>query len=146
MKDVSDRLLAEGGIEGCANGAFVDTVPLMACDAADAYNLERIGQDRYRLTLAVPGFDEAEIDVSAYGGFLRIKGRSGLAEAEGDVLHRGLDATLDRTFLMTHPLDVIRVEARCGLLRIVLREQPGAGVQAMIPPRFQDVEAVALAA
>lgn len=142
MTKLFDKLDASG----CSQEIYLDGAPLMPCDAMDGYNLERLGRDRYCLALAVPGFDGGEIDVSTTGGYLRITGSSRLADSAGDVLHRGLAHRLDRTFLMTHPLDVIVVEVRCGLLRIFLREQPSAGVRAAIPPQIHSVDALALAA
>lgn len=129
-----------------ADGAYSDTLSLVPCDAGGAYNFARIGQERYCLTLAVPGFDVGDIEVSAKSGYLRISGASSHFDSGGDVLHRGLDCKLDHTFLMTRPLEVAEVEVRCGLLRIILREHPGAGVQTSVPPRLAGVEALALAA
>lgn len=129
------------------NGALLaDTEPLIPCNPIDAYNFERLGNNLYCLTLAVPGFAEDEIDISADGGYLRIRGSSHLMESAGDVLHRGLEAKLDITFLMTRPLELDAAEVRCGLLRITLRDQPGTGVEAAFPPRLQGIEALALAA
>lgn len=146
MQDLFDRRHpeAEGGPHlGDVCGT---TAPLIPCDAVNAFNFVRKGPDLYCLTLPAPGFDEDEISVSAEGGYLRVTGLSRRVEPEGDVLHRGIDEKLDYTFLMTHPLDVARVEARCGLLRIMLRDQPGAGVHSVIVPRLHGVEAFAVAA
>jgi HSP20 family molecular chaperone IbpA len=129
-----------------ADGAYSDMLPLVPCDSVGAYNFARIGQDRYCLTLAVPGFDEDGIHVSAKAGYLHISGVAADVDSGGEVLHRGLAGELDHTFLMIHPLEVAGVEVRSGLLRIVLREHPGAGVQASIPPRLAGIEALAVAA
>lgn len=44
-------------------------------DAYPAHNLERLGRDRYRLTLAVPGFAEDELSVEASLAELTVRGR-----------------------------------------------------------------------
>ena len=129
-----------------ADGTYSDTLPLGPCDPVGAFNFARIAQDRYCLTLAVPGFDEEDIDVSAKSGYLRISGVTSQVECGGDVLHCGLDGKLDITFLMTHPLEVAEFEVRSGLLRVILREHPGAGVETVVPPRLAGAEALVLAA
>lgn len=147
MKELRPEFhLLDGSTHRLDDGAVVGEMPLMPCDGAGGWNFERVARDRYRLALAVPGFDDGDIDVSADGGCLRITGESSLAGAEGELLHRGLDATLGRSFLMLRPLDVTAIDVRCGLLRIDLRDRPGAGVQPAPPPRLESVEAIALAA
>ena len=127
--------------------AFPDTVPLMPCDAADGYMVERIGRDSYCLTLAAPGFEAEDIEVTADRGFLRITGEAALTRKTSQVLHYGLDSKLDRTFMMLRPFDTTGIEIRHGLLRIYLQEQPGAGLQTLMPPPgLSAAEALALAA
>lgn len=146
MQNVHDLAYPGPGEDSQTDGGIATTLPLFPCDALDAYNVERIGPHLYRLALAVPGFDADDIEVQAEGGFLRVTGASRDGGPAGEVLHRGLDERLDCTFLMTRPLDVADIEVRCGLLRIVLRDSPGSGVEAVIPPRLQGIEALAIAA
>lgn len=132
--------------QGSADGTYSDMLPLVPCDAVGAYNFARIGRDRYCLTLAVPGFDMEDIEVLVKAGYLHVSGVAGDVDSGGEVLHRGLEVTLDHTFLMTHPLEVAEVEVHSGLLRIILREHPGAGVQSSAPPSLKGSEALAIAA
>jgi HSP20 family molecular chaperone IbpA len=132
--------------QGFGDGAYSDMLPLVPCESVGAYNFARIGKDRYCLTLAVPGFDEEDIDVSAKAGYLHVSGVATDVDSDGVVLHRGLEATLDHTFLMIHPLEVAEVEVHSGLLRITLREHPGAGVQTSAPPSLSGSEAITIAA
>ena len=146
MQELLDHGTLGPDFQPFAETTYSDTLPLVPCDAIGPYNFARIASDRYCLTLAVPGFDEDDIEVAARAGTLHISGVSRHLDSDGDVLHRGLNGKLDHTFLMTRPLEVVEVEVRCGLLRIILREHPGAGVQTVVPPRLVGVEALALAA
>lgn len=125
--------------------AFSDTMPLMPCDGVDEYMVERIGRDSYCLTLAAPGFEAEDIEVTADGGFLRITGNAMLTRKTNRILHYGLDSKLDRTFMLLRPIDTSGIEVRRGLLRIFLREPPDAGLT-LVPPGLSAAEALALAA
>lgn len=125
---------------------FSNTMPLMPCDGVDGYMVERIGRDSFCLTLAAPGFEAQDIEVTANNGFLRITGDTALGQKTSQVLHHGLDSKLDRSFMMLRPFDTIKIEVRHGLLRIFLQEQPGAGLRALMPPYLSAAEALALAA
>ena len=137
---------SEAHMETYADGTYSDAMPLIPCDAVGAYNFERLSHDRYRLTLAVPGFQEEDIEVLAKAGYLRVIGNSRYFDSDDEVLHRGLNGKLDHTFLMTRPLELVEFDVISGLLRIILREGPGVGVRTAIPPRLQGIEAFALAA
>jgi molecular chaperone IbpA len=63
-----------------------------AWQAAENYppfDLERISDDGYRITLAVAGFRPDEIDVTAQQNLLVVTGRKS-AEGEGEYIHRGI--------------------------------------------------------
>ena len=61
------------------------------------YNIERTGENEYRVTVAVAGFDEPELSVVAKENTLTIRGEKNAKEEEkrGDVLYQGIAA---RTF------------------------------------------------
>jgi len=126
--------------------AFESTMFLMPCEAADEYMFERIARNSYCLTVAAPGFEAEDIEVAAHGGFLRITGSSTFTRATGEILHCGLDSTLDRSFMLLQPLEVTGVEVRRGLLRIYLQSPTGTGLRTLVPPRLSATEALALAA
>ena len=91
------------------------------------YDIERIGEDSYRITLAVAGFREDEIDVTARQNLLIVTGRkTETRNKEGNYLHMGIATrAFERRFVLA---DFVRVEAaelRDGLLSIELvREIP----------------------
>ena len=98
-----------------------------AGDNYPPFNIERQGDDAYRITLAVAGFKPADIDITAQQNLLVVKGAR--AEAEGkDFVHVGIaNRSFERRFELA---DFVRVEAADladGLLTIdLVREVPEA--------------------
>ena len=99
-------------------------------DGYPPYNIERIGAggenaERLRITLAVAGFDEDDLDVSTEETQLVIRG--GQAEEEPrEYLHRGIAARqFRRSFVLADGMRVIGAELKNGLLSISLdRPEP----------------------
>jgi molecular chaperone IbpA len=56
------------------------------------YNIERTGEDRYRITMAVAGFAPEEIDIVAQGNALLVTGQKKPDEEGVQYLHRGIAA------------------------------------------------------
>ncbi len=54
------------------------------------YNIDRLGDDSYRLTMAVAGFGEDDIELVVRDNTLVISGRVKAEENQGEVLHRGI--------------------------------------------------------
>jgi molecular chaperone IbpA len=93
------------------------------------FNLERIAEDRYRITLAVAGFKPDEIDVTAQQNLLLVSGKK--AETEGQqhqVLHLGIaNRSFERRFELADFIRVHVADLSDGLLTIELvREVPEA--------------------
>ncbi|WP_422372371.1 Hsp20 family protein [Hoeflea sp.] len=96
------------------------------------YNIERIrasedGQkaERLRITLAVAGFAEEDLDVSTEENQLVIRGKQ--ADAEGrEYLHRGIAARqFQRMFVLADGMHVIGAELKNGLLSVdLVRPEP----------------------
>jgi len=92
------------------------------------FNIERRGDDAYRITLAVAGFKPADIDITAQQNLLVVSGRKGEEAAEGRMLHVGIaQRGFERRFELA---DFVRVDAanlEDGLLVIdLVREIPEA--------------------
>jgi molecular chaperone IbpA len=107
-------------------------------DISDNYppfDIERLSDDSYRITLAVAGFKQDEIDITARQNLLTVTGRKADTRAkDGNFLHVGIATrAFERRFELA---DFVRVEAadlRDGLLAIELvREIP----EAMKPRRI----------
>jgi molecular chaperone IbpA len=91
------------------------------------FNIERRGEDAYRITLAVAGFKPADLDITAQQNLLVVKGQKPETE-ESQFLHVGIaNRGFERRFELA---DFVRVEAADladGLLTIdLVREVPEA--------------------
>ncbi|MBC2650799.1 Hsp20 family protein [Novosphingobium flavum] len=93
------------------------------------FNIERRGEDSYRITLAVAGFKPADLDITAQQNLLVVQGRKNEeAQASGQFLHLGIaQRAFERRFELA---DFVRVESanlEDGLLVIdLVREVPEA--------------------
>lgn len=92
------------------------------------FNLERLADNHYRITIAVAGFAQNEIEITAQQNLLLVKGKKDEGAPTGAFLHLGIAArSFERRFELA---DFVRVEeARLadGLLTIdLIREVPEA--------------------
>ncbi len=88
------------------------------------YNIERTGEDSYRITMAVAGFSEDEIAIEAHRNVLSIKGeRSNENAGEGsEILYRGIASrAFERRFQLADHVDVVGAKLKNGLLHIDLK-------------------------
>ena len=93
------------------------------------YNIERTGENDYRIEIAVAGFKPDELTVEVKENLLTVTGRK--AANDGDTkqyLHRGLaERNFERKFQLTDYLVVVDADLSNGLLSIALkRELPEA--------------------
>ena len=99
------------------------------------FNIERRGEDAYRITLAVAGFKPADIDINAQQNLLVVQGKKGEDTSAGQFLHVGIaQRGFERRFELA---DYVRVEdanIEDGLLSIdLVREVPEAMKPKKIP-------------
>ena len=97
----------------------------MGRDNYPPFDLEHDGEDRYRITLAVAGFKQDEIDITAQQNLLVVSGRKQENE-EGRYVHRGIATrSFERRFVLGDYVHVKAAELSDGLLSIELvREIP----------------------
>lgn len=95
-------------------------------DGYPPYNIEILRRaepdeaDRLRITLAVAGFSQEELDVSVDANQLVIRGRQA-ERPEGDFLFRGIAARqFQRVFVLADGMDVLKARLHNGLLAIDL--------------------------
>jgi molecular chaperone IbpA len=88
------------------------------------YNIERTGEDSYRISMAVAGFSDQDISIEAHRNVLTVKGeRKEEGNGEGsEVLYRGIAArSFERRFQLADHVDVVGAELKNGLLHIDLK-------------------------
>jgi len=92
------------------------------------FNIERRGDDAYRITLAVAGFKPADIDITAQQNLLTVQGRKGEQPSDGQYLHVGIaQRGFERRFELADFVRVDSANLEDGLLVIdLVREVPEA--------------------
>lgn len=92
------------------------------------YNIEKTGEDTYRITIAVAGFSDSELTIEARDGQLVISGKKGEAEAETNFLHRGIATrAFEKRFQLADHVRATDAVTENGLLHVdLVRELPEA--------------------
>ncbi|WP_343315891.1 Hsp20 family protein [Brucella sp. BE17] len=90
------------------------------------YNIERTAEDTYRITMAVAGFSESELDIEAHRNQLTVKGQKAEDDASetGEVLYRGIASrAFERRFQLADFVEVAGASLKNGLLHIDLKRE-----------------------
>lgn len=92
------------------------------------YNVERLEDDHYRITMAVAGFAEAELEITSEQNSLTISGRQSDDSEQRDFLYQGIAArNFERKFQLADHIRVKTARLSNGLLHVeLLREVPEA--------------------
>jgi molecular chaperone IbpA len=96
-------------------------------DAYPPYNIEKTGEDTYRITLAVAGFGQDELSITSQPNQLIVAGRRSNG-GDGDYLYQGIAGrAFQRQFSLADYVNVTGANLRNGMLAIDLaREVPEA--------------------
>ena len=99
------------------------------------YNIERVGDDEYRITIAIAGFGPQDVNIEAKGNTLTVSGKKADKQQSGEVLHQGIAARgFERRFQLADHVEVKGADMDNGLLHIALkREVPEALKPRQIP-------------
>jgi molecular chaperone IbpA len=85
------------------------------------YNIEKTGEETYRLTMAVAGFVPDEVDVTVHENSLLVSGKSKKEEEEGRYLHRGIARrAFERRFSLADHIKVVGASLDNGMLHVDL--------------------------
>jgi molecular chaperone IbpA len=138
-----DRMLSMldqlGGVEG--------SVP-----SYPPYNIERTGENAYRISVAVAGFTQADLSIEAKENTLTIRGEKQPKEKTSDILYLGIAArTFERSFQLADHVAVEGASLDNGLLHVELvREIPEAmkprAIPIASPSQLLEVKATQIAA
>ena len=101
------------------------------------YNIERTGENAYRISVAVAGFSEDELSIVAKENTLTIRGdkQTKTDDKQGSVLYQGIAArAFERAFQLADHVEVKGARLENGLLHVDLtREVPEAKKPRQIP-------------
>jgi molecular chaperone IbpA len=91
------------------------------------YNVEKQGDDQYRITMAVAGFSQDEVEVTQQEHTLVISGKKHQDNGQGEILHRGIATrAFKQSFNLADFVKVMEAKLENGLLTVELkREVPG---------------------
>ena len=92
------------------------------------YNIEVTGEDQYRITMAVAGFVDAELQIQSERQTLTVKGKKAEDGKEPNYLHQGIAGrNFERVFQLADHVKVTGATLENGLLNIdLVREIPEA--------------------
>ena len=105
------------------------------------YNIERSGENDYRITVAVSGFSPDELSIVAKENTLTIKGEKSATDSgsKGEVLYRGIAArAFERAFQLADYVTVKNASLENGLLHVRSRARDPRGQEA---PQHSDLRA-----
>lgn len=99
------------------------------------YNIELTGENNYRISMAVAGFSQDELDIQMDQNKLTVTANKSDEKVEKNFLHRGIAArNFERRFQLADHVKVVDAKLEHGLLHIdLVREIP----EAMKPRKIQ---------
>lgn len=101
------------------------------------YNIERAGEDQYRITMAVAGFTPDKIELTQHDTSLLVTGQRKGQDGERQYLHRGIAArTFRQSFNLAEHVKVTGASLENGLLTVELRRE----VPEALKPRRISIE------
>jgi molecular chaperone IbpA len=101
------------------------------------YNIERTGENAYRISVAVAGFTDADLSIEAKENTLTIRGDKQINDGDStrELLYRGIAArTFERSFQLADYVEVRGASLENGLLHVdLVREIPEVMKARVIP-------------
>jgi molecular chaperone IbpA len=118
-------------------GSLLDTLGAFEGDAPSypPYNIERVGENDYRISMAVAGFGENDLTIEVKENTLSIRGEKQAEAEQTTFLHRGIAArSFERRFQLADHVVVRSAGLENGLLHVdLVREIPEAMKPRTIP-------------
>lgn len=88
------------------------------------YNIEKADNDSYRITMAVAGFSEDEIEIEVHENTLKVRGLPQAVETNTEYLYRGIAGrSFERRFQLADHVKVSDAHLENGLLHIDLKRE-----------------------
>jgi molecular chaperone IbpA len=90
------------------------------------YNIERFDENRYRITMAVAGFRNQDLDIEVKENALTIRGQHADEQdgQRGEILHQGIAArAFERRFQLADHVEVTGAKLENGLLHVDLKRE-----------------------
>ena len=112
---------------------LIDRAAKAAAEGYPPYNVQALGDDGVRITLAVAGFSADQLSVNVEGVQLTVAGRKDGEDADRAFLHRGIAArNFSRSFVLADGMEVAGASLEHGLLHVdVVRPEPERQVKSI---------------
>ena len=111
-------------------GSLLDTLASFEGDAPSypPYNIERVGENEYRISMAIAGFGEKDLSIEVKENTLSIRGEKKTESEDTTFLHRGIASrSFERRFQLADHVVVKGASLENGLLHVdLVRELPDA--------------------
>jgi molecular chaperone IbpA len=118
-------------------GSLLDTLGSFEGEAPSypPYNIERVGENDYRISMAVAGFGDGDLNIEVKENALAVKGEKLTEKEDATYLHRGIASrSFERRFQLADHVVVKGARLENGLLHIELvREIPEAMKPRTVP-------------
>lgn len=123
MFDLSPLYRSTVGFDRLAQ--LLDHAGSFEVPAYPPYNIERVSDDEYRVTMAVAGFGRDDISIEVKQNTLTVAGKKAdKSEAKGEFLHQGIaQRAFERRFQLADYVQVEGAELDNGLLHIALKRE-----------------------
>ncbi|MEM1191426.1 MAG: Hsp20 family protein [Pseudomonadota bacterium] len=108
--------------------SLLDSVARDAKPSYPPYNIEQLDENDYRITMAVAGFTEEQLEITSEQNSLVIRGRQEESGENNNFLYRGIAArNFERKFQLAEHVRVASARLENGLLHVdLVRELPEA--------------------
>ena len=108
--------------------SLLDSVARDSKPSYPPYNIEQVEENHYRITMAVAGFTEDDLEITSEQNTLLISGRQSDDDEDRNFLYRGIAArSFERKFQLAEHVKVVSAKLENGLLHVALeREIPEA--------------------
>ena len=101
---------------------LIDSASTTADVSYPPYNIEKVSDDSYRLTMAVAGFGPDDIEMTVKENTLVVAGRVANDASKGEVLYRGIAGrAFERRFVLADHIVVEGADLQNGLLHVGLK-------------------------
>jgi molecular chaperone IbpA len=123
MFDLSPLYRSTVGFDRLAQ--LLDNAGSFEVPAYPPYNIERVSDDEYRVTMAVAGFGQDDITVEVKQNTLTVSGKKAdKTDAKSAFLHQGIaQRSFERRFQLADYVQVIGAEMDSGLLHVTLKRE-----------------------
>ncbi len=101
----------------------IDRISKLSTETYPPYNIEQISSNLLRITIAVAGFEKADLEINLEGNQLQIRGFKKEENGERIFLHRGIATRqFQRNFVLADGIEVEGASMENGLLSVDLSQ------------------------